>query len=109
MLGVRPARHRVVDARVYRIFAAQPAGLQHVQGHPGHDRGQPAAQVLHLVGAGPAEPQPGFLHGVVSLARRAEHPVGDGPQMGPVLLEPLGKPVVFVHRSHSSVAVSHIN
>jgi hypothetical protein len=70
---------------------------------PGHDRGQPAAQVLHPVGAGSAEPQPGFLHGIVRLARRAEHSVGDGPQMGPVLLEPFGQPVGFVHRSHSSV------
>jgi len=97
MLGVRAVRDRVADARVDRVLAAQPARLQHVQRHPGHDRSQPAAQVLHLVGPGPAEPQPGFLHGVVRLARRAEHPVSHGPQMGPVLLEPLGEPVVFVH------------
>ena len=39
------------------------------------------------------EPQPGLLDGVVGLAERAEHPVGDRAQAGPVLLEPLGQPV----------------
>jgi hypothetical protein len=110
VLGVGPACVRLVDSRqAHRLFPPRHARVQHVEGDPSHDRGQPAAQILHLVGTGTAEPEPGLLHGVVRLARRAEYSVGDGPQVGPVLLEPLGQPVVFVHRSHSSVAVSHIN
>ena len=106
LVGARCAAHgRGVD----RLFPPCGPRAQHVQRDPGHDRGQPAAQVLHPVGSGAAEPQPGFLHGVVSLARRAEDPVGHGPQMGPVLLEPLGQPVTFVHRSRFSVAHCHIN
>ena len=44
------------------------------------------------LGVGAAEPQPGFLDGVVGLAQRAEHPVGHRPQVGPVLLEPFRQP-----------------
>jgi hypothetical protein len=33
--------------------------------------------------------QPGFLHGVVRLGRRAQHPVGHRVQPGPVRLEAL--------------------
>ena len=40
------------------------------------------AEVLDLVRVGAAEPQPGLLDGVVGLAQRAEHPVGDGAQAG---------------------------
>ena len=54
-----------------------PAGLEHVQAHPGRDRGQPATEVLDVAGVGAAQPQPGFLHGVVGLARRAERMVGN--------------------------------
>src|SRR5215213_8017174 len=38
-------------------------------------------------------------HGVVGLARGAQHPVGDGSQPGPVLLESFCQPVALVHRS----------
>ena len=53
------------------------------------------------LGVGAAEPQPRLLHGVVGLAQRAEHAVGHRPQVGPVLLEPLGQPFVLVHLSPS--------
>ena len=62
-----------------------------------------ADEVLDLAGFGAAEPQPGLLHGVVGLADRAQHPVGDRPQAAPVLLEPLCKPVLFVHPVTSSL------
>ena len=39
------------------------------------------------LGVGAAEPQPRLLHGVVRLAQRAEHAVGDRPQAGSLLLE----------------------
>jgi len=81
------------------LFVPGLAGAQQVQAHPGHDRGQPAAHVLHAVGARTAEPQPGLLHGVVRLGRRAEHPVGHRAQARPVRLEALGQPVALVHWS----------
>ena len=73
----------------------------------GDDRRQPAAQVLHLVRSGAAQTQPGVLHGVAGLGQRAEHPVGDGPQMRSLLLETPGQPLLLVYRSHSSVATGH--
>ena len=71
---------------------------------------QPAAQVVDLagVGAAAAEPQPGSLDGVVGLAERAEHPVGHRPQVGAVGLEPLGQPVVLVHRRYLPPSPSDI-
>jgi len=48
-----------------------------------------------------------FLGGVVRLAQRTEHPVGHSPHVGAVGLEPLRQPLVFVHRSHSLVALRH--
>jgi hypothetical protein len=70
-----------------KLLAACLAGTQGIQAHPGHDGGQPAAQVVHPGAAGPAHPQPGFLHGVVGVGGRAEHPVGHRPQVGAVLFK----------------------
>src|SRR5262249_5049101 len=80
---------------------------QHVEAYPRNDRCQPSAQVLDTARCGAAEPQPGFLDGVVRLGQRAEHPVGYRPQMVLVLHELLRQPVCFVHRSHSSRAARH--
>ena len=110
VLGVDPvlaAHDRLGHVRVQRLLAPRLARAQHVQAHPRDDRRQPSAQVLDAAGVGAAEPQPGFLHGVVRLAQRAEHPVGHRPQVGAVGLEPLRQPVVFVHRSHSLAACRH--
>jgi hypothetical protein len=100
LLGVAAALgadDRVGHAQVEGLLAPGPAAAEHVQAHPGHHRGQPAAQVLDPAGVGAAEPQPGLLDGVVGLAERAEHPVGHRPQAGPLLLEPLGQPWPLVH------------
>jgi hypothetical protein len=94
-----------VHGRVQRLLAPLPARAQHVQAHPRDHPGQPAAEVVDAAGVGAAEPQPALLDGVVGLGERAEHLVGDRPQPGAVLLEPVGQPVAFVHRSHPSVAV----
>src|SRR5439155_18199646 len=83
---------------------------QHVQTDAGDDGGQPPAEVVDLARPGPAEAQPGVLDGVVGLGERAEHSVGHRPQMGPVLLEAVGQPLlllVLVHRSHALVARCH--
>jgi hypothetical protein len=94
----------VGQAHAEGFFPPYVPRAQHVQADPGHDRGEPPAQVLHLVPAGPAQPQPGVLHGVVGLGERAQHPVGDCPQVAPVLFELFGQPLVFVHMSHPRVA-----
>ena len=85
-----------------RLF---PARLEHVHAHPGDNRRQPSAEVLDVTGVGAAQPQPGFLNGVVGLAGRAQRVVGDRPQSGSVGLEPSRKLSVFVHRSHSLAVV----
>ena len=53
----------------------------------------PRFSICARVGA--AQPQPGFLDGVVRLAQRAEHPVGHRPQAGSVLLESFRQPVAL--------------
>ena len=70
------------------LLTPRVARTQHVQAHPGDDRGQPAAEVIDAAGVRPAQAQPGFLDGVVGLGERAEHPVGHRPQVGPVPSKP---------------------
>src|SRR5262249_34219613 len=86
------------------LLAPRPARAQHVQAHAPDNGCQPGAEVLDGTSVGAAEPQPGFLDGVVGLAERAEHPVGHRPQLRFVVLESLCQPVLLVHRSHSFVA-----
>ena len=43
------------------------------------------------------QPQPGLLDGVVGLAQRTEHPVGDGAQVRAMRLKLSGRPVCRVH------------
>src|SRR3712207_8736681 len=47
-------------------------GAQLVERHPGDDGRQPAAEVLDPGGAGPADPQPRLLDGVLGLGARSE-------------------------------------
>ena len=80
-----------------------PAGFQHVQANPGHNRSQPPGRILHLTAVGPADPQPRLLHRVLGITARAEHPVSQRHQPAPVLGESMRQPVVLGHRSRSSV------
>jgi hypothetical protein len=110
LLGIGPALgagSRLGQPCLERVLAPRLALAQHVQADPGHHRGQPAAEVLDAAGVSAADAQPGLLQGVVGLADRAEHPVGHGPQPGPVLLEAVEQRCVLVHRSHSSLAGRH--
>jgi hypothetical protein len=68
-----------------------------VEAHPRDDRGEPAAEVAHVLAVGAAELQPRLLHGVVGVVRGAEHPVRDRAQVRAVLLEALGEPAVVGH------------
>jgi hypothetical protein len=78
--------------RASRLLAPWLARLQHIQGHLRDGRRQPAAQVLDIAGVGAAEPEPGFLNGILGFAQRAEDPDRRRPQAGSVLLESVGQP-----------------
>ena len=95
--AVRAVDDRLGDVHVQRLLAPRPARTQHAQRHSSDHGGQPRAKVLDLVRIRAAEPQPGFLHSVVGLAHRAEHPVGDRAQTASVLLEALRQPVSLFH------------
>jgi hypothetical protein len=56
-----------------------------------------AAAVRALARVGAAEPEPGFLNGILRLGQGAKHPVSHPAEMAPVLLEPPGPPVALVH------------
>jgi hypothetical protein len=75
-----------------------PAGTQDVEADPRDHRGQPAAQVAHVVRAGTAQPEPGILHGVVRLGQGAQHLVRHRVQVRPVLLELVGQKFLALHR-----------
>jgi hypothetical protein len=89
-------------ARLERLLAAGFTGSQNVEAHAGGDRRQPAGEVVDRLGVGAVQAQPGLLDGDVSLAERAEHPIGDRAEAGPVLLEPRAQQVaVFGGGGHA--------
>ncbi len=101
------ARDRLGYVRAQGLLTPRGARAQHVEAHARDDRRQPPAEVLDAARVGATEPQPGLLHRVVRLARRAEHAVGDGPEVGAVRLELVRQQFTLVHRSHSLVAYRH--
>ncbi len=71
LLGIgaaRAAHNRPRRVRIQWCFTAGVPRLQHIQAHPRDHGRQPASQVLHAVGAGAADPQPGLLDGIVRLS-----------------------------------------
>jgi hypothetical protein len=104
---VRPVDERIGKPACERLLAPRLAGAEHVQRDPGDNGRQPGAEVLEPARVGAVEPEPRLLHRVVRLAQRAEHPIGDRPQAGAVLLESFCEPLSLVHRSRSSVASGH--
>ena len=95
VLGVDDDRLGQPRARV--LLAPRAAGAEHVEADAPHHRRQPAAEVGDRGRVGAAQAEPGFLHRVLGLADRAEHPVRHGIQVRPEPLELLGQPVSFVH------------
>ena len=85
--------------RAHRLLAPRFARAQHVEADAGDHRRQPAAEIFDRRSIGAAQPQPGFLHGIVDLAGRAQHAVGHRAQMAAVGLEFLGQK----HRFFSSI------
>ena len=82
---------------VERVLAAGRARAEHVEADAGHDGGQPTAEVVEAIGVGAAKAQPGFLDGVVSFGRGAEHAVGHPTQVAAMLLETFRQQVAFGH------------
>ena len=81
------------------------ARAQHVEADAGGHGGQPAAQVVDVAGLGPAEPEPGLLHGILGLAERAEHPVGHRAQLGAMGLEAICQ-VIHGHILRFSIVIA---
>jgi hypothetical protein len=88
---------RVGNVHVERPLASRLARAEHVQRHAGDNRRQPAAEVLDLARVDAAEPQPSVLDGVLGLAQRPEHPVGDRAQIRSLLLELADEPFLLIH------------
>ena len=76
------AHDRLWHVVVQRLLAPTLARAQLIKAHPCYDGRQPSAQVLDAVGVGAVVSEPGFLDGVVRLAKRSKHSVGHRPQMG---------------------------
>jgi hypothetical protein len=91
-------------ARLERLLAAGLTGAQHVEAHSRGHRCQPAGQVVDRVGVGAVQTQPGLLDGIVGLAERAEHPIGDRAQAGSVLLEASRQQVAGIVCGHAPTA-----
>src|SRR6059058_5633763 len=94
MLGSGSEAEDAVQEAWLRLSRSGAGGIENL-------RREPSAEVLDAAGAGAAEPQPGFLDGVLRLAPGAQHPVGNPRQMCPAGLELLRHQVWFAHPSHS--------
>jgi hypothetical protein len=86
-----------------RFLAAMRPRPQHIETHARHYRGEPTGEILDLGGIGAAEPKPGFLQRVVSLAQRAKHAIRHRPQAAAVFLESLGQ---FLYRHTPSTTLT---
>jgi hypothetical protein len=85
--GIVSADNRVWHVYAVKFLAPRPPRAQHVQAYPSGHRGEPRAEVLGFAASRSAQPQPGFLDGVIRLGQRAEHPVGRRPQPSAMRLE----------------------
>jgi len=102
-LGRGPLRSVGMEA----LFTPRFARAQHVETHPRHHRGQPTGEVVEAGGIDAAQPQPGFLYGVVGLAPRAEHAIGHASQMCAVVFEAPRQNTLFVHESPLLLRLRH--
>jgi len=101
IVGVVGAQDRLGQPRAGVLLGTGATRSKRVEADPADDGRQPAAEVVDPFGVGAAQPQPGLLDGVLGLGHRAEHPIGDRTQVGPVTLELLGHPVALVHVTSS--------
>jgi hypothetical protein len=95
-----PVRHEegVGPVEAVRRLPRRASAPQRVQAQAGHDRGQPAAQVVDPVGVAAAQPDPRLLDGVLGVVEAAEDPEGEGAQAWTVGPELQGEIVGPAHR-----------
>jgi hypothetical protein len=67
------------------------------------DGGQPSTEVPNAAAVGAAEPQPGFLNGILRIIQQAEYTVGHRPKMRPVPFKPFCQPLVLAHSHNHSL------
>lgn len=96
----RWADDRIGEMHLEGFLSPDISRAEHIEANAGDDRCQPSARILDLVRLGSAHPHPGVLDCIVGLCERAQHPIGDRPQMAPLLLEALRQPVLLVHSTH---------
>jgi hypothetical protein len=89
------------------LLTARFARAQHVQADPRNHGRQPCAQIPDPDLVGTAEVEPALLYGILRFGARAEHAVGDCPQVGTFSLKLCGQPVVFLHSSSSLSLIGH--
>ena len=77
------------------VFMAGPAGAEHPEAHPGHDRGQPGRPGCRCSLAPIGVAHPGLLHRVLGLGEGSEHAVGHRLQSPAVGFELRSE--IFVH------------
>lgn len=87
-------------------MTGRPLTMTRMPGTPSMTAGQPAAQVLDTLAAGPRQPQPRLLDGVVRVGVRAEHTERDRVEVGALGLELRGELFGFGHGSPWRAAVS---
>ena len=87
-----------VKTHVQRILASRRPRPEHVEAHARNDGRQPAPETGDVAHVAPAQPNPGFLDGILRFARRPEHAIRHGAQMRPVLLESISEPLACCHR-----------
>ena len=95
------AHNRLRQPAAGVVLAPGAPRLQHVEADSADDGGQPAADVPDVVRVGATQAQPRLLDGVLRLADRTEHPVGDGLEVAAVALELLRAPALLVHVGHT--------
>ena len=95
------AHNRLGQPAAGVVLAPGAPRLQHVEADSADDGGEPAADVPDVVRVGATQPQPRLLDGVLRLADRTEHPVGDGLEVAAVALELLCAPALLVHVGHT--------
>jgi len=85
---------------LHGFLAPGRARPQQIERDAGNHCCQPSTKIFDSGGISTAEPYPGFLYGVVRFAHRPQQPVGDCPQMEPLLLELLRQPFKLLPGLH---------
>jgi len=94
---------RIGQTHLERILASRRPRSQHVEAHRRDDGRQPAPETRDVARIGPAQPNPGFLDGILGFAGRPEHAIRHRAQVRPVFFESISERLGCRHRSPSPV------